>query len=129
MVRVEDGRFVYDDLSLCHLNLPTGPGRKFQIRSHAEAPSQGVVSRDHFIAMVVQIEQTLAFGMAERAMGLLTAAQAMNVLDCDPLKEPIGTVDLELTTTMTPEGMQVEVKGTATGEVSRSTRTWKEMFE
>jgi len=129
LVQVKDGKFVYDDLSICHLNLPSGPSNKFQIRSRASAPAAGVISRDRFVALVTATEVVLSLGMAEGASGAQTASRALGALDCDPLDAPIGAVDIELTTTMTAEGMQVEVTSTATNKVTRSTRTWQEIYE
>lgn len=129
LVQVEDGRFVYDDLSICQFNLPSGPSRKFQLRSQATAPSEGLLSRDRFVALIATTEYSLALAMSERAIGVQTFSRALGALDCDPLEEPIGTVDVEIKTTMTQDGMQVEVINTTTKEVTRSTRTWEEIYD
>lgn len=129
LVELEDRRFVYDSLAICHLNLASGPSNKFQIRSRAEAPSEGVLSRDNFVALVIQTEQILVLGMTQKAIGLGSPTQALNALKCEPLRAAIGTVDLELGITMTSEGIQIEVNATGTQKLSRWTRTWEEMYE
>ena len=128
LVRVADGKFLYDDLALCELRLPGSTPPKFQIRSHAEAPSQGVVSRDHFVSLITQHEIIFGLGIAQVHPGI-SAMDAVRALRCTPLDAPIGTPDLELELSMTAEGMQVEVTDTAAGKKTRSVHTWKELSE
>ncbi len=59
----------------------------------------------------------------------VTPSQALSALDCEMLDKPIGEVDLELTTIMTDEGLQVTVRDTATGQINRTSTTWADMVE
>jgi hypothetical protein len=52
----------------------------------------------------------------------------MQGLDYTQLKAAIGTPDLELNLTMTNEGMQFEVVNTSSGQKTRQTRTWEQVF-
>ncbi len=128
LVRVADGKLLYDDLALCELRLPGATPPKFQIRSHAEAPSQGVVSRDSFVSLITQHEIIFGLGIAQVHPGI-SAMDAVRALHCTPLDAPIGTPDLELRLSLTAEGMQVEVTDTAAGKTTRSVHTWKELSE
>jgi hypothetical protein len=128
LVRVADGLFQYDDLAVCQLRLPGSESPKFQIRSQAQAPSKGVISRDQFVAMITQYELVIGLGLAQARPGV-TPVQAAEALHCTPIAAAFGTPDLELRLTITAEGSQLEVTDTATGKKSRSVQTWDEASE
>jgi hypothetical protein len=126
LVKTEDGQFVYDDLAICRLELPGKQSPKFQVRSRATAPEKGLISRDRFVALVTTVENEIALAWAESG-AVVRPSVAMRALHCDPLEQPIGQVDIEITTTLTPEGIQFEYKDTAKNKVERSSNTWKHM--
>ena len=128
LVLVRSGKFVYDDVSLCTLAPPAGSPSRFQVRSHAEAPATGTISRDKFVALVSRIETEISLGMADSLPGI-KPSQALDALECDQLAAPIGAVDLEIDTTVTAEGLQVGVKNTRSGQTSRFSSTWKDLEE
>ena len=115
---MRDGSFVYEDVSLCTLTAPDGPSSRFQVRSRAVAPAHGTLSRDVFVALVSRIETELSLGMADAIPGL-KPSQALEALECDQLAEPRGAVDVEITTTITPEGLAVELLDRRSGRTSR----------
>lgn len=115
LVRVEQGQLVYDDLGICQVEAPGTQGRKIQVRSRATAPEKGLISRDYFVALVTRLESDIV-------------RPALGSLRCEPLEKPIGQVDVEVTMTMTAEGIQYEYKDTAKGTVNRSSNTWKDLF-
>ncbi len=129
LVRVEDGKMRYEQLSVCEFRLPDGDqmrpiGRRFQTRSKAEAPAEGLISRDQFVALVTQLETRAVLALSEIAPGL-SPTQAIDTFDCDPIAEAIGKVDLQLLITLTMEGIQLEFI-TPDGASVRSTHTWAE---
>lgn len=128
LVAVRGGKLVYEGASLCTLAAPGGAASKFQVHSHAEAPAAGAVSRDHFVALVSRIETEISFSMADSIPGI-TPSQVLDALECDQLAVPIGAVDLEITTTVTAEGLQVEIRNLRDGRTSRFSSTWKELHE
>jgi hypothetical protein len=85
-----------------------------QVKTRSEAPQGKFVSRDNFVA--------------------ITTAVALNVLaqlggaECKTLKAPIGSADLEISIQMTEEGFQVEYHDTRTGQKSRNTTRWEQLF-
>lgn len=127
VVQIEDGQLVYDDLAICQLNLPGKQSPKFQVHSRATAPEKGLISRDRFVAWVTSFENEVALAWAESG-AVLRPSAALRALRCEPLEKPIGQVDVEVTMTMTDEGIQLEYKDTAKGTVVRSSNTWKELF-
>lgn len=126
LVRVQDRKFIYDDVALCMLAPPGGPASKLQIRSHAEAPSQGVMSRDQFVALISRIETEIALGMADAIPGI-RPSQALDALQCAPLAATIGNADVEVVTTVTAEGLQIEIKDTRSGQTRRVSNTWRDL--
>jgi hypothetical protein len=127
VVQIENGQLLYDDLAICQLNLPGKQRPKFQVRTRATAPEKGLISRDRFVAFVTTFENEVALAWAESG-AVMRPSTALRALNCDPLEEPIGQVDVELTMTMTAEGIQFEYKDTAKGTVNRSSSTWKDMY-
>lgn len=89
LVRVENGKFLYDDLAVCEFRFPQTEPRKFQTRHRAEAPSQGVVSRDQFVALITQYEFIFTSGLAPARLGL-TPLQAVMALHCSRLRRRLG---------------------------------------
>ena len=128
LVRVDAGKLVYEDVSLCTLAPPGGAASKFQVRSRAEAPAAGTISRDGFVALISRIETELSLSMADSIPGI-KPSQALAALECDQLAAPIGQVDLEIRTTVTAEGLQVEIEDTRNGKTNRYSNTWKDPYE
>lgn len=128
LVRVRDGSFVYEDVSRCTLSAPDGASSRFQLRSHAEAPAHGTLSRDVFVALVSRIETELSLGMADAIPGL-KPSQALEALECDQLAAPQGPVDVEIRTTVTAEGLEVQIEDRRTQRTSRYSSSWKQLEE
>jgi len=128
LVRVEAGRLLYEDVSLCTLSAPGGAASRFQVHSRAEAPASETISRDVFVALISRIETELSLSMADAIPGI-KPSQALAALECDQLAAPIGQVDLEIRTTVTAEGLQVEIEDTRTGTTSRYANLWKDLRE
>jgi hypothetical protein len=128
LVQIQDGRLVYDDLAICRLDLSGKQGRKFQVHSRATAPEKGLVSRDFFVALVTRLETEIALGWAESG-AVMRPSAALRALRCESLEKPIGKVDVEITLTMTDEGIQLEYKDTAKGTVDRSSNTWNDVLK
>ncbi len=121
LVMEQEGQFVIERFSICQLVRPAelggGATEPFQVKSHAEAPAGGFISRDKFVVL-----------FAENLIEGLTPSQALSALRCRRIKEPIGDVDLEVNLHMTSDGMQVEAVDTATGKRDRQTRTWDQLL-
>jgi hypothetical protein len=87
-----------------------------QIKSYAEAPSQGVISRDNFVAIfTMMIQQAINEIMKNDANAKTT-----------DLDEIIGNPDIFMNCYMTKSGVQFEV--IASGETNRNTLQWKDVF-
>jgi hypothetical protein len=115
LVKIAGDKMIYEELELC-----TAPAEKgaqptfFQVKTRSEAPKSKFISRDYFVA--------------------ITASMIMEILrqfgepDCRTLRAPIGTADIEINIYMAAEGMQVEFTNTGTGQKTRNTVRWEEMF-
>jgi len=125
LVQIKLGSFVYEEFSLCKLNVPQPRNSgEFQMRISAVAPAKGVLSRDYFIAYVASATTMIQAGMALSAGARID--QISETLTCDEIDEPIGKVDLELNIRMTKDGIQIETVDGSTGKATRRTNKWEE---
>jgi hypothetical protein len=96
--------------------LKQGDGSSMQIKTHAEAPAAGVMSRDNFVAM-------FSF-MSYSVIDALKSGEGASTQDLD---EPIGNVDLVINFYFSKNGIQVETK--SGDAVDRKTMAWNEIFD
>ena len=121
LVTVEDGKMTYSELQLCEVE---GTSRAFQTRWKAEAPEEGLISRDQFVATVTQLEQTMVIELLDKAD--ISVSDYFDRVDCEPTDNAIGEVDLSVTITFAERGMQRVIE---TGETTkRRTMTWDSLF-
>ena len=132
VVTQQGGNFTIDRFSICQLFRPAALGGgatdPFQVKSHVEAPADGFISRDNFLAYSTEIIFSLRVNFAADLVQGLTPSQAMAALQCKPIEAPIGKVDLELNLYMTQDGVQVGILEAASGEGNTQTRTWNQMI-
>jgi hypothetical protein len=127
VVTLRAGKMVYEEVGLFKLNVPGFQPAQFQVKVHGEAPQGGLVSRDNLVALTTSTFTTVFItALAEGYQ--VTASQFMQGLDYTELKSAIGTPDMELNLVMTNEGMQLEVVNTSSGQRTRQTMTWDEVF-
>ena len=132
VVTEQDGKFTIDRFSICQLFRPSelggGASEPFQVKSHMEAAADGFISRDNFLTFSTEIAFQLRVSFAADFILGLTPSEAIGALQCKPLEAPIGKVDLELDVYMTPDGVQVGMLETGSGERDTQTRTWGQML-
>ena len=132
LVRVVSGKYVLDEVSVCKLKprfaapASTEQPPRFQLRIHSEAPRYGVVSRDKFVLYTAMIELQFRLRLLDAAKGI-PPSQVLDLLDCEIIGAPIGTPDIELNTTMTADGIQVEWVDGTTGKAERVTTLWEDL--
>lgn len=133
IVKVEDGKMTSTEYGL--LSFPLLSDERTQYKLYAEAPADGVISRDNFIGITITMQAMILFQMAAVAHSeyAITCAEftenPTEVFDIDELDEPIGKVDLEINFYMNKGGLQIEVVNTKNGTTNRNTMTWAEVFE
>jgi hypothetical protein len=126
-VVIRGTKMIYDEVGLYKLKVAAYDPAQVQVKVHSEAPQGGLVSRDNFVSLTtLMFTMTFVAAMAESYQ--VSASQFMQGLDYTQLKAAIGTPDLELNLTMTNEGMQFEVVNTSSGQKTRQTRTWEQVF-
>lgn len=111
IVKVENGKFTANDFTL--LKLSDGV-TTFQIKSYAEAPSTGVISRDNFVLFFTTLTMEIIKGLSEDPDAT-----------SDSLEEIIGNPDIELNIYMNKTGFQAEVKGP--NGTNRITQKWSDL--
>ena len=127
VVTLSGGKMLYDEVGLFKLNVPGFQPAQVQVKVHSEAPQGGLVSRDNFVALTT-LTFTTVFITALAESYQVSASQFLQGLDYTELKSAIGTPDMELNLVMTNEGMQLDVVNTSTGQRSRQTMTWDQVY-
>lgn len=128
VVTIKDGNMIYEETGLVKIEIAGYEPARFQVRVRSEAPARGVVSRDNFVSMTAQTFVTLFLAVFAEAYEA-SASAFLEGFDYTELAAPIGTPDIELNLVMTNEGIQFEIVNTASGERSRHTQTWAEIFK
>ena len=127
------GKFTIEGYRLCRLYRPKylggGVSKPFQVNARAEAPAQGVVSRDNFLVLFTEIALGLRVKFAADLIKGLTPIQALDALQCEQIDAPVGKVDLQVDVNMDKEGIKIKILKPATGkEVQTQLNTWKDLF-
>ncbi|PYP23156.1 MAG: hypothetical protein DMD53_00310 [Gemmatimonadetes bacterium] len=126
-VVIRGAKMIYDEVGLYKLNVAGYEPAQVQVKVHSEAPQGGLVSRDNFVSLTTLMFST-TFIAALSESYKVSASQFIQGLDYAQLKSAIGTPDFELNLTMTNEGMQFEVVNTSSGQKTRQTMTWDQVF-
>jgi len=130
LAEIRDGKLLHVETSLCTLDPSVVAGAstayKIQIAVRSEAPANGVISRDNFVAYNTSLGMQLALSIADGIPGL-KPSRAIAALSCKSLENPIGEPDLRVETVMTREGVQTSITNTRTGVANRVVRTWDEV--
>ena len=126
-VVIRGGKMIYDEVGLYKIKVAGYEPAQVQVKVHSEAPQGGLVSRDNFVSLTTLMFST-TFIAALSESYKFSASQFMEGLDYTQLKTAIGTPDLELNLVMTNEGMQVGVVNTSSGQKTRQTMTWDQVF-
>lgn len=127
-VAIKDGRMVYEQPYLLKFEIAGYKLAKLQVRVRSEAPAHGVISRDNFVSLTAQTFVRFCFMTFAETYKVLARA-FLEGIDYTELTAPIGTPDIELNLAMTNEGIQIDIANTASGERSRYTETWEQVFK
>ncbi|MCH6546550.1 MAG: hypothetical protein IH796_11225 [Deltaproteobacteria bacterium] len=128
----KDGKFKIEAYRLCRLYRPKhlggGVSKPFQVEARAEAPAQGVISRDNFLVLFTEIALGLRVKFASDFIKGLTPIQALDALQCEHIDAPVGKVDLQVDVNMDKEGIKIEILKPGTGKKQTQLNTWKDLF-
>lgn len=127
LVTIKDGKMVYEEYDLAKITLPDYQPVQLQLKIHSEAPANGVISRDNFVALTSSLT-LVTFYTAYAQTYKVPALQFLQAVDFTELTASIGTPDIELNLFMTDEGLQFEWVNTADGKRNRWTSTWAEVY-
>ena len=116
LVKTVGSKMVLEDFELCSGATQEDGSEQasIQVRTRSEAPKDGFISRDYFVAITSILKVEIL--------------EQFEDIDCKTLQSPIGTPDLQINLVMTEEGLQVEVANTGTGQKTRNTVQWRELF-
>lgn len=124
LVVERDGMYVYEEYGIARVQLPGNDLVKFQVKLSSEAPADGTISRDNFVALTSAYGAISLLAVAGQAYDA-TLTQVLEAFEFTELSAPFGTPDYEINLRMTSEGMQTEVVKIVTGEVFRTAATWE----
>lgn len=116
LVTISGSKMIYEGFDLCSVAPPQEGAEtsSIQVKTRSEAPKGAFISRDYFVALTAAIS--------------IAIVEQLGDPDCKTLDAPIGNPDLEINIHMTEGGMQVEYSDTTTGQKSRSTTRWQDLF-
>jgi len=112
VVVIKAGKFIANDFTLLTLT----DGTTYQIKTSAESPSTGIISRDNFVVIFSTILLEV----------LPEITDDPDVISKD-LESIIGNPDIEINCIMAKTGMQIEIKSDK--GVKRITQLWKDLFK
>ena len=112
VVEIKSGKFTANDYTLLTLT----DGTTYQIKTSAEAPSVGVISRDNFVAFF--------HSLLTEVLPEITDDPDVKSQDLDTI---IGNPDIEINCIMAKTGMQIEIKSDK--GVKRITQLWSDFFK
>ena len=123
--RVEAGKLLIDDYSIVRIVVEGYEPAQFQVAVHSEAPADGLISRDQFVATTASLSTLILVNSLSEAFSV-PASKFLQGFSSQTLSSPIGTPDLQLNFFMTDEGIQMEVVDTATNGRTRVVWSWAE---
>jgi len=127
LVTISGGKMTLNDVGLYKIEIPGYQAAQVQVKVHSEAPAAGIISRDNFVSLTTLMASTVF--MTALAEGYRVAASDfIQHVDFTQLKSAIGTPDLELNLTMTNEGLQFEIVNNSSGQKTRQTMTWEQVY-
>jgi hypothetical protein len=109
LVKVQGDTMVVEAYEVC-----TTDEASYQLHLRSQAPRDGGISRDNFVAFTV--------------MARLAAESELGEADCKEVSAPIGEVDVRISIQMTGEGFRREYHDRRTGETDSSTVLWSDVF-
>lgn len=127
LVEIRDDMMVVEEYALLKLNLQGQRTNNLQVKLYAEAPTDGVLSRDNFVSFTTQFTYMTLVEIYANAYQL-PASEYLEALEIEEIPNPIGTPDIEINMTATNDGLQIEFVNTAQNQRQRVTMTWEEMY-
>lgn len=130
VVRVEGGKMIMEDFMDClldqeRLGRAGEPPLKRVVRTYAEAPESGVVSRDFFVQTATS-NQTLLVLVPMVLAGRGAGPDAVEALTCRDLDPPVERVDIELKLFMSADGLQFEYRDNVNQKQASFQQPWDE---
>ncbi|MDP2313131.1 MAG: hypothetical protein Q8P41_09525 [Pseudomonadota bacterium] len=127
LVTIADGKMKIERFQVCDVKVPNAAQSSLQVRTYAEAPAGGSISRDFFVSF--QTAMTVVFKtIVGQSLAGKSGVGPLDALDCNNIDAPIGKVDMEWNFYTTGEGFQLEMVDNATGKTTRESKTWEATF-
>jgi hypothetical protein len=85
LVTIESGKMVFEEFGLVKLQLPGYEQSRFQVKLHSEAPQDGIISRDNFVALTSSYFTIILLESLAQAYQV-TAAESLEAFDYTELE-------------------------------------------
>ncbi|MFN7146361.1 MAG: hypothetical protein ACK4YP_21490 [Myxococcota bacterium] len=128
IVKFVDGKMKLEHFKVCEVKVPNARKSSLQVRTYAEAPATGAISRDFFVSSHATMSTMMEGILGQQAAGK-SGVSPLKALDCKRVDAPIGQVDYDFAFYMTVEGYQIDIKDHVTGESGRESKTWESTFK
>ncbi|MGB5540735.1 MAG: hypothetical protein WBO37_11645 [Gammaproteobacteria bacterium] len=109
LVEIKGERMVIEGYDLCKIG-----SANIQLRTYSEAPHDGSISRDNFVAIT--------------SASIFAYQMALGDAECKDIKAPIGDVDIEQSIYMTSEGIKQKFRDHRTNTENSTTELWSELL-
>jgi hypothetical protein len=127
LVEIQGDKMMLEEYALIKLNVQGQETNNLQVKLYAEAPKDGIISRDNFVNLTSMVTYMSLLEIYANAYQL-SASEYFQAVDIEQIPNPIGTPDIELNLTATNAGLQIEFVSTADNQRRRVTQTWEEMY-
>lgn len=128
LVVERDNMYVYEEYGIAQIQIPGNDPIQFRVKLSSEAPADGTISRDNFVALTSARGAIWLLAVVGQAYeGNVT--QFLQAFDFTESSAPIGRPDYEINLRMTSQGMKTEFINNVTGEVYRTVETWGDRRE
>ena len=128
LVRIEDSSFIIDKHLYCQLSLPLSlgggtPFKSFGMHVRFSAPSSGLISRDHFVALSMRLFTEVRIRLASEIPGL-TTEQAMQAMQCREVAASENKTEYDYHVIMTHDGVESRIKNRRRGTEHVTSEPW-----
>lgn len=130
LVEVRDGRFHTEVHQLCQVVRPAvlggGATRPFLTRVRASAPADGLISRDVFVALVMELSYGIRIDLTSQLLPESNLKEGHDALRCKLVERGGSELDLEMEFDGDQDGVQTTIV-TKSGQRSVQKHSWEEL--
>ena len=133
LVDIEKGNFLINKYLSCSLSLPLSlgggtPFNTFSMHVRFQAPAEGLISRDIFVALSMRLFTEARIRLAAEIPGLSTD-QTLRAMQCREISERTGNIAYSYFVTMNQKGVESIIKDTQRKTQQISREPWNTVLQ